>query len=47
LPDIKAAFGLTIPNNLGISTLVFENNQYQLWSYNVGEIGNENFTYNK
>ncbi len=47
LPDIKAASGLTIPNNLGISTLVFENNQYQLWSYNVGEIGYENFTYNK
>ena len=47
LPDNKAAYGLTIPNNLGLSTLVCENNQYQLWSYNVGEIGYENFTYNK
>jgi broad specificity phosphatase PhoE len=47
LPDNKAASGLTIPNNLGLSTLVCENNQYQLWSYNVGEIGYENFTYNK
>ncbi len=47
LPDIKAASGLTIPNNLGLSTLVCQNNQYQLWSYNVGEIGYENFTYNK
>ena len=47
LPDNKAASSLTIPNNLGLSTLVCENNQYQLWSYNVGEIGYENFTYNK
>ena len=47
LPNDKAASGFTIPNNLGISTLINQNNQYQLWSYNVGEIGYENFTYNK
>ena len=46
-PGDKAASSFTIPNNLGVSCLVYENNKYYLWSYNVGQIGYENFSYNK
>ena len=46
-PCDKAASSFTIPNNLGVSCLVYENNKYYLWSYNVGQIGYENFSYNK
>jgi probable phosphoglycerate mutase len=46
-PENKAASSFTIPNNLGVCCLVKKENEYFLWSYNVGKIGYENISYNQ